>query len=96
MASRLKERNKYGASLPKPPKCRGNKEPVWVKSEKKKEDEPGKRRKKAPTGGGGKWVCKTKKPSNDPRPDRPPRPRPQNDPDGPDGKKQEGPDKEKK
>lgn len=67
MASRIKERKKYGASLPKPPKCRGNKEPVWVKDEKKKKDprdkdfDPGARNKKEPTGGGGKWVCKTKK-----------------------------------
>lgn len=82
MASRIKARKqakqKHGASLPPPPKCRRGMEPVWVKKEKKKEDKlnPKVRNKKEPIGGGGKWVCKTKSKPKDPNKPTPPKPHP--------------------
>lgn len=89
MASRIKERNNHGASLPKPPKCGKGKKPVWVE-EKKDDKDPtkrggGRRDDKKPIHGKGKWVCKTK-PTDPDRP-KPPKPHPNpygpNDPVGP-------------
>ena len=82
MASRIKDRNKYGASLPKPPKCGAGKKAVWVEEKKDDTDDPRKKHDdKKPIHGKGKWVCKTKKDPKDPKPPRP-KPRP-NGPDGP-------------
>ena len=67
MASRLKDRNKYGASLPKPPKCGEGKKAVWIEEKKtksKETDGPGEKvareDRDKPIHGKGKWVCKTK------------------------------------
>ena len=87
MASRIKDRNKHGASLPKPPKCGKGKKAVWVEEKKDDKDEPIKRRDdNKPIHGKGKWVCKTKKKKDPTDPDRPkpPKPHPNPYPDGPD------------